>query len=259
MPSKSVSTGTIQSVERALNILKLFKDNEELGITQIASLLNLPKGTVHGLVKTLEKNGFVEQNEGNLKYHCGMESFKLGMISAMRMDLRRLASQRAQKLTDELEETVHLAVLMNGMCVIIDRFSPSKPFLLIPQVGSAVPAHCTATGKVLLSQMNDTQLKAVVERCKLDSYTKHTVTNLEELRQQLEEVRLKGYAISDQEALLGLTCIAAPVKDYTGSVTASLSVAGSSESFMEKGRKETVIAAVVEAAKDISSCLGYEF
>jgi IclR family transcriptional regulator, KDG regulon repressor len=180
------------------------------------------------------------------------------MISAMRMDLRRLASRRAQKLTDELEETVHLAILMNGMCVIIDRFSPSKPFLLIPQVGSAVPAHCTATGKVLLSQMNDTQLKAVVERCKLDSYTKHTVSNLEQLRQQLEEVRLKGYAISDQEALLGLTCIAAPIMDYTGSVTASLSVAGSSESFMEEGRTDNVIDAVVEAAKEISSCLGYE-
>lgn len=258
MSTRSISKGSIQSVERALNILKLFKDNEELGITQIASLLNLPKGTVHGLVKTLEKNGFVGQNEENQKYHCGVESFKLGMNSAMRMDMRRLASQRAQKLTDKLEETVHLAVLMNGMCVIIERFSPSKPFLLIPQVGSAVPAHCTATGKVLLSQLNDDQLKAVVERCGLESYTKHTVTDLDKLILQLDEVRRRGYALSEQEALLGLTCIAAPIKDYTGSVTASLSVAGSSESFMEEGRTDEIIAAVIEAARDISSCLGYE-
>lgn len=254
----SVSPGAIQSVERALNILKLFKEYDELGITQLSQLMELPKGTVHGLVKTLEQNGFLEKTSETQRYRCGVEVFKLGMSIAVRMDVRRIASDRAQELCRLVQETVHLAVLMDGMCVNIDRFSPSKPFLLIPQVGSAVPAHCTATGKVLLSQLTDEQLQALVERNELSAYTEHTVTDLEALRRQLQQVRERGYAVSNQEALLGLTCIAAPIRDFTGSIAAAISVAGGTESVMEKERNRMIINAVTGTAAAISSDLGYE-
>ncbi len=252
------SRSGIQSVDRALHILKLFKEYDELGISMISRLLGLPKGTVHGLVKTLERNGFLEKNDKTQRYRCGMEAFKLGMSFAARMDLRRISANRAQKLCEEIQETVHLAVLMDGMCLNVDQFSPARPFLLIPQVGSAVPAHCTATGKVLLSQLNEEQLHAVIERSGLIGYTKYTVANIDDLQLQIQEVRDKGYAISNQEALLGLTCIGAPIKDYTGSITAAISVAGSTETVMKEGRRRKIIDAVIRAADDISSDLGFE-
>lgn len=256
--SSSISRGGIQSVERALDILTLFKENSELGITQISGILGLPKGTVHGLVKTLEERGFLEKDPENKRYRCGLEAFKLGISMAMRMDVRQIASERAQSLCNEIQETVHLAVLIDGMCVNIDRFSPLKPFMLIPQLGSAVPAHCTATGKVLLSQLNEEQLDAIIERSGLVRYTKYTITEIDILKEQLQEVRAKGYAISNQEALVGLSCMAAPIRDYTGAIAAAISIAGSTETIMEEKRFKTVVAATKAAADDISKKLGYE-
>ncbi len=254
----SITRGNIQSVDRALKILKLFKHDDLLGISEISRKLDLPKGTVHGLVKTLERNGFLKKSEENQRYSCGVEAFKLGMSVAVRMDLRRIASQRARILCDEVQESVHLAVLLDGMCVNIEQFSPDKQFLLIPQVGSAVPAHCTATGKALLSQLQPEQLEAVIRRTGLPRYTQYTVTDERQLQRYLQEVRDRGYAVSNQEALLGLSCVGAPIRDYTGKVAAAISVAGSTESVMENGRHLFIVDAVRKAAADISSDLGYE-
>lgn len=257
MDNFKVTGGGVQSVERALHILNLFKEHDELGITRIAEILNLPKGTVHGLVKTLVQNGFLEQNDQTQRYRCGVEVFKLGMSVARRIDIRHIAAERARKLCDATQETVHMAVLMDGMCVNVARYTPARPFLLIPQVGTAVPAHCTATGKVLLSQLNDEQLQAVIDHNGLQGYTRHTITDPAELRRHLEEVRRKGYAVSDQEALLGLTCLAAPVRDHTGTIVAAISVAGGADSIMEKEKLDWLLEAVITAAAEISSGLGY--
>lgn len=258
MDNFRVAGGGVQAVERALHILNLFKEYDELGITQMSEFLNLPKGTVHGLVKTLVQKGFLEQNELTQRYRCGVEVFKLGMNVARRLDIRRIAGERAGKLSDETQETVHLAVLMDGMCVNVARYTPARPFLLIPQVGTAVPAHCTATGKVLLSQLNDEQLQAVIDRNGLPGYTEYTVTDPAELRSRLDEVRARGYAVSDQEALLGLTCLAAPIKDHTGAIVAAISVAGGTAAITEKERLHWLIGAVITAGADISAGLGFE-
>lgn len=254
----SEAGGSIRSAERALNILKLFKEEDEAGISEISRKLNLPKGTVYGLVKTLVQSGFLEKNEETRRYRCGVEIFRLGMRVAVSMDIRRISAECARKLCEEVREAVHLSVLMDGMCVNVDQFNPVKQFLLIPQVGSAVPAHCTATGKCLLSQLSDEQLQTVIKRVGLPRYTPHTITEETELRRQLQEIRDREFAVADQEALLGLSCVGAPIKDYSGKVVAAISVAGSTETVMKKERFREIVRAVKRAAGDIADKLGYE-
>lgn len=249
--------GLVRSVSRALTILMLFKDHDELGIANISKMLGIPKGTVHALVKTLAQHDFLEKNESTQKYRCGLEAFQLGMSFARRMDLRRIAAAELEKLCYRVDETVHMAVLVNGMCVNVDRFSPNKPFLLIPQTGSAIPAHCTATGKVLLSQLSEEQLNAVIEKCGLDKYTDYTVDNIDALKKHLKMVRENGYAISDQEAIIGLTCIAVPIRDHSGSIVAAISIAGDTQSLTSNNKRNDCILMISESAEKISSYLGY--
>lgn len=249
--------GLIRSVSRAVTILMLFKDHDELGIANISKMLGIPKGTVHALVKTLAHHDFLEKNESTQKYRCGLEAFQLGMSFARRMDLRRIAAAELEKLCYKVDETVHMAVLVNGMCVNVDRFSPNKPFLLIPQTGSAIPAHCTATGKVLLSQLSEDQLNAVIEKCGLVKYTEYTIDNINTLKTHLKQVREDGYAISDQEAIIGLTCIAVPIRDNSGSIVAAISIASDTQSVANDNKKNDYIQMISETAVKISSYLGY--
>lgn len=249
--------GLVRSVSRAVKILMLFKEHDELGIANISQMLGIPKGTVHALVKTLAQHDFLEKNESTQKYRCGLEAFRLGMSFAMRMDLRRIAAAELESLCYRADETVHMAVLVNGMCVNVDRFSPNKPFLLIPQSGSAIPAHCTATGKVLLSQLSEDQLNAVIERCGLVKYTDYTVDNIDTLKKHIDQIRKDGYAISDQEAVIGLTCIAVPIRDHSGSIVAAISIAGDTQSITNNNKQHEYIEMISESAEKISSYLGY--
>lgn len=258
MAELSLSKGGIQSIRRALAILALFKENKELGITQIANALSLAKGTVHGLVKTLESCGYLEQNPHNQKYSYGIEVFKIGLTFASRMDLREVATGHARKLCDDLDETVFIAVLLGGMCVIVDRYSPNRPFILVPQIGSSIPAHCTAIGKVLLAGITEIQLEKVIKTVGLASYTANTIVDLKKLKEVLEEVREKGYNVTHQEALLGLSCVAAPIRNHSGQVVAAISVSASTDSISSNKRLSKIIAKVISAAQDISTAMGFE-
>lgn len=258
MAESSISKGSIQSVERALRILGLFKASGEIGITEMASAVDLPKGTVHGLVKTLEKMGFVEQNPMTQKYRLGAELFQLGLVAASRMDLRKAAAEKARQLCDQLGETVYVSVLLGGACVIATRCIPDRPFLLVPEIGTSVPAHCTAMGKVLLAALSDEQLEETVRNVGLEKFTQYTIDDLDELKQTLEGVVKDGYSVTHQEALLGLSCVAAPIRDYTGEIVASLGMASSTQSLEKRARLKEVIEAVVIAARETSKAMGYE-
>lgn len=258
MDSLSLSRGGIQSVKRALAILALFKEKKELGITQIAKELSLAKGTVHGLVKTLESCGYLRQNPDNQKYCYGIEVFLIGLTFASRMDMREVAARYSQKLCDDLNETVFVAVMLGGICVIVDRYSPNRPFIFVPQIGSSIPAHCTAIGKVLLAEITEIQLEKLVKTVGLAKYTANTIVDLEKLKEVLENTRRDGFNVTHQEALQGLSCVAAPISNHSGQIVAAISVSGSTESFGTKKRLHKIIEKVVTTARDISKAMGYE-
>lgn len=249
---------TIQSVERALSILRLLSKAETLSLAEIAAAAGLPKGTAHGLIKTLEANGFAQQNPVTQRYSLGIEAYRVGTAFASRMDLRRGAEPLARRLSEELDDTVLVGTLANGYVVILLRVERDKPLALVPRIGSGLPAHCTALGKVLLSGLDEAELSRLFAERALPALTEYTITDPERLIEEVGKVRQRGYALNVQEALVGVYCVGAPIFDCSGRVVAALSVTCLTESLNVCGREEYVVGRVTSTARLISVSLGFQ-
>ena len=248
----------IQSVERAIDILELFLDSEpELSVKEISQKLNLSKSTVHGLIKTLEHRGYLQQNPDDLKYKLGIKIFALGNSIENNLDIGKLAQPIIKRLVEELKETVHLVVRQQDELFYVAKIEGPHTLRIYSNVGKSAPIHCTGVGKAILAYQDEKEIERILSSVNLESFTEHTVTDKEEIKAQLKLIKNKGYSIDDEEIELGLKCVAAPIFDHKGNAIASLSCASPKMRLTDE-RLPLVIAGIKKAAADISNCLGYK-
>jgi DNA-binding IclR family transcriptional regulator len=257
MAGTAISRGNIRSIERALKILELVQGADELGITEIATRLSLPKGTTHGVVKTLEKHGYLEQNLQTRKYRCGPTLIQMGLAVVSRLDLRRLSQQKAQRLSEKFNQVAYVTILVRDMCMVVAYHAPNRFFVLLPQTGSSFPAYSTAMGKVLLAALPPAQFDEIFQNMELQRFTAYTITDKEALKERLREVSKRGYDVTHQESVIGLSCVAAPIRNHTGKVVASISIAAPTTYLGNDKRLASVVKEVVKAGEEISIALGY--
>ncbi|MDD4600229.1 MAG: IclR family transcriptional regulator [Negativicutes bacterium] len=246
----------VQSIERAIQILNCFNgSNQELTLNAIASELNLNKSTVHGILNTLKHYDMVEQDEERGKYRLGMHLLVLGNRLLDRLEIRTVASPVIQELSEQVGETVHLVILRGTDVVYIDKCTSSKSFQVFTAVGMSYPAYVTGVGKVLLADKSDDELCEIIPPV-LNKVTEYSIGSREELLVKLAQVRKQGYAFDKDENEIGLSCVAAPIFDYSGKAVAAMSIAGPSARLDDK-RMQELIGAVQNAAAEISRRLGY--
>ncbi len=248
--------GTIQSIDRAIQLLEsLAGRGGRAALSELAQDAGLSRSTVHGLLATMKKRGFVAQDpDGN--YILGLKLFELGSLAVTRLDLRAVAAPFLQGLVDEFQETVHL-VLSDGLDVVyIDKRESLQSMRIVSQVGLRLPAYCTGVGKAILAFKDKAELDQLLASVTLKPWTQHTITDKAQLLACLREIRSQGYALDNEEIIEGLRCVGVPIRDYSGQVIAALSVSGPSVR-MEPARVERIIPAVVAAAGEISQQLGY--
>ncbi|KUO48741.1 MAG: IclR family transcriptional regulator [Desulfitibacter sp. BRH_c19] len=249
----------IQSVARAAKILDILATaNREMALVEITNHLGLAKSTVHGLLSTLRKLNLVEQSGFNGKYRLGIRLFELGTIVSNNWDIRTVASPHIQRLLELLGETVHLVVMDNDEVLYVDKREWHHISLrVVTQVGMRLPAHCTGVGKVLLAYMPASEVKGIVEKRGMPHFTKNTVTDLNRLMEDLEVIKLQGYAIDNEELISGVSCVAAPIYDNNGKVIGAISVSGPSGKI--KGEKYSeIVEEITGTAMTISRELGYK-
>jgi DNA-binding IclR family transcriptional regulator len=246
-----------RSAARASDILLGFINYDEVGVTELSQSLNLAKSTVHSLLQTLKNKGLIEQNLDNSKYRLGVKVFQLGMRWVRAREVRTVARPYMQQLSEELGMRVHLSILAGDQALIADKVEPFTSFLVVPGVGWTMPLHSTASGKVLLAYSPSEVVNRVSQEKGLIRYTTNTITDPVNLDKVLDKVRLVGYAFDEEETLSGVMCIAAPIRDYTNSVIASVSACGSVEQFPPRGL-EDLITRVKNCANMISTSLGYQ-
>ncbi|AZV45236.1 IclR family transcriptional regulator [Peribacillus asahii] len=247
----------IQSIERAADVLELFMvSNPELSIKEISQKLNLSKSTVHGIIKTLEHRGYLQQNPDDLKYKLGIKLFELGNFVGEQLDIGKVARPIIGNLVDELNETVHLVIRQQDEVIYIEKVEGARALTIYSHVGKRAPVHCTGVGKVILAYQSENEIDRVLSSAALEAYTKYTMTNITDIKNHLQSIREKGYAIDDEEIELGLKCVAAPIFNHQGKVIASISCAAPKMRFDEV-RMPEVIMKIKRAASEISSCLGY--
>lgn len=214
----------IQSVERAVWILKCFENHRELSLSEISRMLSLHKSTAFGLVSTLEAYRLLEQNQETGKYHLGIELFRLG--SKVKVDLRSIVRPYLDKLVSICGETVNF-VIPDGDCVIyMDKKESPHSMRISTALGQREPLYRTAVGKAILATLPDDTVRAILERTKFERMTTNTLVSVNEVLQELVQVRRQGYAVDREELEYGLICLGVALVDSTGRPVGAISVSG---------------------------------
>lgn len=246
-----------RAVERAVGILKAFSGSTpELGVTDLARHQGLHKSTVHRLLVTLEREGFVTRDPTSGRYRLGLHLFELGSLVVHTAEVRQTARPYLEEMHLACGETVHLAILDEGEVVYIDKIESTRRVRMYSQVGRRAPAHCTGLGKALLAGLPDGPLDQVLQRRELRRYTARTITSADDLRDHLALVRKRGYAVDSGEHEELVRCAAAPIYDHTGSVVAAVSIATVGVE-IESPRFEEYTTLVTRCAAAISGALGH--
>ncbi len=215
-----------QSVSRAIALLKCFDDAApEWTLSDLAQKVGLTKATAHRLLAALESEGLIVRSAQTGGYRLGPALIVLGGSAMRSNSLRSVSRPLLEALAEATGETVTLEVPAGGEVVILDEVSSRYLLGMSQDVGARFPAHATATGKLLLSALEPAALRQALV-LPLRRYGPCTVTSLDALRADLEQIRAQGYALTQDELEAGFAAVAAPVHDHTGALVAALSLGG---------------------------------
>lgn len=243
----------LQSVDSALDVLELLSNHNELGVSEVSTLLKIGKSTAYRLLHTLENKGYVSKDI-NSRYRLSIKFAYLGSIVLDRMEIIKHSHSYLEELTKSTNETTHLVIWTDDNNVrFIDKVTSSSTIRMDSFVGSKKPAYCTATGKVLLAYKDDDFLKKYLKEIDLIKFTSHTIENAEELKEVIHNIKLNGYSEDIDESEDGLTCFAAPIIDPTGNSLAAISVSGPTTRMLSN--KPVLVKRLKNMAEKISESL----
>lgn len=246
----------IQSLARAFEILDFFQEESEMGISNIAEKMGLSKSTVYGLVNTLVKYNYLEQDDITKKYRLGLKLFEMGTIVESRMDIRREANSYCNMLSEKYGLTVHLATHYEGEVVYLEKYAQRDFIIVYSQVGKRAPMTCTGVGKAMLAYLDQDYIDRYILSKPFPVKTVNSISNERQLTKSLVSVRKTGYALDDEEIALGLKCVAAPIFKQGGKVIAAISVSAMKSSIDEE-EFNSIAEDVVMCANEISARFGY--
>ncbi|MFJ6751055.1 MULTISPECIES: IclR family transcriptional regulator [unclassified Streptomyces] len=247
---------TIQSLERAAAMLRLLAGGERrLGLSDISSSLGLAKGTAHGILRTLQQEGFVEQDPASGRYQLGAELLRLGNSYLDVHELRARALVWTDDLARSSGESVYLGVLhQQGVLIVHHVFRPDDSRQVL-EVGAMQPLHSTALGKVLSAY--DPVAHSEVAEVAREAFTPRTVTGLEDFEGLLDLTRARGWAADVEETWDGVASVAAPIHDRRRMPVGAVGVTGAVERLCQDGEvRPEIIAAVRDCARAVSRDLG---
>jgi DNA-binding IclR family transcriptional regulator len=257
MPNKRVGAkrGTIQSVDRSARILKaLASGPRRLGVSELAARLGLSRPTVHGLLQTLQAHGFVEQDRDSDKYQLGAGLLQLGNSYLDLNELRGRSIVHAERLASRADAAVRVGVMHGSSVVVVHHVFRPDATLQILEVGAQLPVHASALGKAMLAHTPAEVLDDLTSE-PLARLTGRTLTE-RALRDELEQVRERGFARERDEAVLGESSIAAAIFDHAGHAVGAIGVVGDTDRIVPRAPARGVPAAVVDAARAVTRELG---
>jgi IclR family KDG regulon transcriptional repressor len=245
----------LSSVNNALRILHSFSIEEpEKKVTDLASSLGLTKSTVSRLMSTLASQGFVTKDRETQKYRLGLSILHLNSVITSNLEINRESKLILQNLVNEVGETAHTAILEGSNVVYLNRVECNHPVQILSQVGRRNPLHCTSSGKVILAYQDEEFIEQYIEKG-LPKYTLQTISDPIIFRETLKMIKGQGYATSIEEINVGVSSVAAPVRDFSGNSIYALSIVG--PIYRMNAHDISLINRVTCAAKELSKNLGY--
>ncbi len=250
----------IPSIKRAFDVLELFlKGNRELSVPEIVARLNFPRTTAYEIVNTLLACGYLTTVEGQPnRVSLGFKAFEIGSVYAANVNLISEGRRVTMALVAKSDETIQIAIRDHTEVIFIAKADCTKMVRLVSTVGSRLPAHCTAVGKMLLSSLSDEEVIDLYEdQEQLPQMTANSIASISQLLQELEMIRRRGLAYDDCESNIDVRCVAAPVYDGRGEMVAAMSFSVPITR-MSLGKQNELAGIIRKGAEELSRNLGYE-
>jgi IclR family acetate operon transcriptional repressor len=243
-------------VDRALSLIEtLAEDDEGYRLSDLAIRTGLSTSTVHRLLATLEKRRFVQFDRYESKWHVGAQSFSVGATFARRRNFTAQAMPYLRKLRDQTRETANLAVVDDESIIVLTRIESREIMRSLTKVGGRVAMVASGVGKAVLATYSDDDVNAIIRRQGMPRLTEKSIVRPSELFRELQVIRRQGYAVDDEEARMGLRCVAAVVYSNCSEPLAAISVSGMT-SRMTDDRLPTIGRTVREVAAELTLALG---
>lgn len=229
--TESAQTGSsqpsypISSVDNALRLLQLFREQQSVRLTDACAYLEVAHSTAHRLLAMLVHHGFVRQDPTTRAYRPGPTLIEIGLAVVQKMDIRLQVRPILERLSNEFEETVHLVSLEGNRVRYLDAVESERTLRVVARTGNVLPAHCTSAGKALLAQLTPSQLRELYPETRLVTQTAQSLASLRALTSALDEVRENGYATNYEESEEGVGSVAIALIDHTGRAVAAIAVA----------------------------------
>ena len=244
-----------QTVQKALNLLEaLVRSGQPRRLTELSRQLGLTKPNVYRLLSTLSVLGYVKKDPLTSLYSPTLKMWEMGSLLVRDVDLVSVASPRLRRLSEDAHESVQLAVFDAGFAVYVDKVDSPHPLKAMTTIGSRLPATVVSTGKALLAWLPSEALDMAFAHVK--RYTPATLMRRKDIEQDLHATRERGYSVNRGEFRAGVSGIAVPVRDRSGSVVAAIGIWGAEANILGSRREELAHMAMI-AARDVSRDLGF--
>ena len=248
----------VQSVDRALDILNCFSfQKREMNLSDLVRKTGLNKTTTKRLISNLADRGFLQQDPVTKQYKLGMRLFELGGIVFSSLSLRHAAAYPMSRLHNETGATVLLGTRMDDELVYVDKREGKGMIRISSDIGWRRPLPYGMLGMVLMAHLDSEEVRRLLKESPLQAHTPYSITDEDAFSLRLEEIRKQGHVVEHQEAVEGVTGIAAPIRDYSRKVIAALGIAiplGHQHTKKDVGR---FVDLVTKICDDISNDLGY--
>jgi IclR family KDG regulon transcriptional repressor len=214
----------LSSVKKALELLDHFTaERPEISLAEISREVDAHKSSVFRVLTTLEAAGFLEKDPQSGKYRLGLKILDLAGRVWGRHDIRQIATPFMEELARETGEVIHLAVLDGSDIVYLEKKGQGQVLTVATRVGGRNPAYASSMGKILLADLSENELNAILGRGKLKKLTPNTIDEIPKLIEELAKIREQGFALDNEETFPGIRCVGAPVRDGRGRVIAAVS------------------------------------
>lgn len=246
----------VASIEKAFRVLECFQSSHRrVTLTQLGELTKLDNSSLQRLLHTLLTLGYIRK-DANRQYSLTPRVLNLGTNYLRTNDLVERATPCLQAAHAASGETINLIELDDTDTVFVIRFLAAHPTGLSVLLGSRTPVFCSGAGRAILAHLPEAEAISIIERTDKKKFTKKTLTATDAIMAQVRKVRDLGYAVSDEEFMVGDVSVGAPVFDHTGSVTAAVSVPVSSARWQSHKVREQIVSLVTSTARSVSNSYG---
>ncbi len=247
----------VQSVTNAISILEMLGESEhEQSMGEIYTKLKLTKSNVNKLLATLERLGYVENNQYTGNFRLGVKTFQISQTYINKLSLPEISLPLMKDLRDHVKESVYISILHKENVVYMSVVETDLPVRVLPRMGNVGPAYATATGKVQLAALEDREIEAYYPG-EFVKYTPRTISSMNRLLEEMNKVRRDGYAVDDEEYEQGVRCVAAPVKNFMGNVIAGITISAPVERMGNTRIEKELLPRLLETADKLSIKFGY--